>query len=105
MGLPAGFADGQGVHVRAQPDRPIAVPRLQRAHHTSSPHPAPYPVAPALQAVRHDRAGAMLLIAQLRMPVDVPADALDVFERIQQPGNNFSMQVFHAVGLLMRPFP
>ena len=74
-GQTLGLLDGQGVHVGAQGDGGTRHGAAQHGHHTGPGDAGAHLEAQRVQMRRDQACGADLLIAQLRMLVDVPAPA------------------------------
>jgi hypothetical protein len=82
------FRDRQSIHIRAQPDRTLAVAAAQHADHPGDTDAAMHLDPPFLQLARDDFGRAVFLQPQLRMGVNVLTDrgqfsvvAADVVER------------------------
>ena len=86
-----GFVDRQGVHVGADADAFAACAFLELAHHAGAPQSACHVVTPSRQLLGHQVAGAVLLVAHLRVLVDVAAHR-DEFIRLGLQGLEFVVQ-------------
>ena len=74
VGQPALLVDRQRIHVGAQPDRARGLAVLEHAHDTGAADALVHRDSPGAQALGDDRRRALLLVGELRMPVDVLAD-------------------------------
>ena len=95
VGQPGGFGDGQCVHVGADADAPAAAAVAQAADHAGAAQAALHLVAPGGQALGHQVAGGVFLEGQLRMLVDVVAQA----DHLGQDQGDLRAQGVHVHGV------
>lgn len=70
-GLAVVLLDRQGVHIGAQPEAFNAIAHLQRAHHAGARQSAVHLIAPRIQIIRHQIAGAKLFETQFRVLMNI----------------------------------
>ena len=104
IGQAGGFFNGQGVHVGTDADAFGARAFFELADHTGAAQAPSHLVAPGAQLLGHQVTGAVLLVAHLRVPVDVAAHR-DELIRLGVMGLQFVVhQSFsggvHGVGLV-----
>ena len=89
VGQPGGFAHRQRVHVRAQQHaRTLAVD--QDADYTRPADAVVHVVAELAQPLRHEAGGALLLVGQLRVAVQIAVEVLLPTANRVQPGQHLT---------------